>query len=520
MKDFKRFKKKVLIEHAIVSAVIGIGVGLAGAAFAIVLCYLTNPKIVLLFALPVGLILAVSAGLLMWYKGKPSDIKIALRLDKKLGLNEKISTMIEFQEKEGALFSKQRDDAEERLATRPTNSLSFTLSLWVVPALALSMGLFAGSFFVPQNKNFIDSALESSQTIDGVTESAVESIKSEIEKADVDESFKQALESILDSLCSDLSGVTNVDSRQSMVNDAKDEVDSLVTDVNSTKIIGQCLMTEPDWYLYDLGEAIFVNDVQTARDVLQDMFNELAGLSGQELANRGHELAEQIRDALAKAEQAGVNPADDLYQTLKALADQLDSLGEKTTATTKTESAIASVAGEIDSALTAQDKRDSLAESVKKEMDDLVDPFMPSAPGDTTISSKADQTDTNGGDTAGDTKTSETETNNGASETEASDSDSGTGASETNTSMNTSGSDTSGGISGSDTGGIGSSDSNNHTETIYTESGQTEYGSVINSYQGGFVDDRRGDDDSETGGAADDYFGNLYGSGEGSGEGK
>ena len=142
MKDFERFKKKVLREHIIKSALVGLGIGLLAAALAIVISFLTNPNAAVVTGIIAGVLFAGAGGYYYWFKTKPSDKKIALRLDKKLGLHEKCATMIEFQEKEGAILAKQREDATTTLAEKPTKALKFSVGIWVVPALAVGHAAF------------------------------------------------------------------------------------------------------------------------------------------------------------------------------------------------------------------------------------------------------------------------------------------------------------------------------------------------------------------------------------------
>ncbi|MCQ2800123.1 MAG: hypothetical protein MJ228_05165 [Bacilli bacterium] len=543
MKDFKRFKKKVLIEHAIKSVLVGLGVGLTAAALAILLSYLTNPQLALGLSVTIGLLSAIGSGLLMWYKAMPSDKKIALRLDAKLGLCEKISTMIEFQGKDSAMYAMQRDDAEVRLAEKPTKSLAFTLSIWAIPALAISAAFFAGSFFVPKNPNHIDSiGVTSTNTFDGITDSGIDSFKKDMEDFEADEAFKSALQSILDDLLEDLKGDSDIQSRYEKVESAKTEVDIALDNANTNEEIGKALMTEEDQNIKSFGAGLAYFDIQAARDALQNMYNELSRLSGQELADKAHSLAAQFRDALAKAEAAGVDPADSLYQAVKAIADSLDKISSDASTTTmnNVQDDFQSVAEDVTKIVGTQEKNEELAIAVKEFMDTLVDPSSPDDPNNPTETDPDDDDPTDPSNPAGPSNTdpkdnpsnpgepSDTTTSDPGEPSDTTTSDPGDDSNPTDISNPGDGSDPTSDPTqnpnpgsnpgsepgnGSNPGGQGST-SDHPTDSIYTADGQTEYGSVINSYQGGFVDDHRdnGDEDPEAGDAAEDYFNGLYGS--------
>ncbi len=564
MKDFERFKKKVLREHIFRAVLIGLGIGLLAAAFAIVISFLTNPSIAVVVGIVAGLSVGGAGGYYYWYKCKPTDKKIALRLDKKLGLHERTATMIEYAEKEGAIVEKQRDDAQEKLAEKPTNALPFTVSIWIIPALAIAGAFFTASFFTPQNKNEQGgNSLNSSSgfDIDSATHSIAEDYKSNMDK-DLDSSVAEAMKSVIEKLESQLSGISDADIRESYVNQAKSEIDDIVDDATSREIIGKALKTESDQHLKDMGQALVDGNSQAMRNALQDLYTELYNLNGQDLVNYANNVADQIEDALAKAVASGVSTDDDMYKSLKALADSLRSISEKrenasdapqsgaqqsgqqqsgqqqsgqsgqqqsgqsgesgesgdapmsyrpnqadSEAKDAMQSIIENAADKIQSELAEQSRIEQEGSEAKDAMDSMINPQPGSESGS---GSGSGQTTTEG---SGPGSGSTTEGPGSGSTTEGSGQGSegsgeGSGSGEGQGSGQGSGSGEGSGA------GQGTDGSDKHTDTIYTGNGTVEYGSVINSYQGGYVDDHRenGTNDDEAGDAADEYFKDLYGS--------
>ena len=559
MKDFERFKKKVLREHIIKSALVGLGIGLLAAALAIVISFLTNPNAAVVTGIIAGVLFAGAGGYYYWFKTKPSDKKIALRLDKKLGLHEKCATMIEFQEKEGALLAKQREDATTTLAEKPTKALKFSVGIWVVPALAVASAFFGASFLTPKNlKHSGESIVDSSgNIIDSLTSDLISEAKEENSKhSGANSALQSYIDEQLSHLQSELQSVENTDSRSDIVASHEFNIDSFVDELNTKEEIGKALKTEPDPHLKDQGQDLIEGDITGLRQDFQDMFDDLTALPTDQMVAYGKQLADQIDDALALARQAGVSEDDELYQTYEELARRLRNLedyiqddpnnsgeqqsGEQQSgqqqsgqqqsgqqqsgqqqsgaknsrAQEAVESAVANAASKAAEQVSQQNENEQLASAIKSIMDSMVNPQQGS---ESSGSGSGEQ------NTAGQTATE------GSGSGSATEGPVPSGASQTNGPVPSGASQTDGPVpsgepqpgpegSGSGPAGPGGDTEDPHTDIIYTGDGTVEYGSVIDSYGGAYHDDMGGGE-GDDGDTADDYFNNLYGS-DGQGGGK
>ena len=564
MKDFERFKKKVLREHIIKSALVGLGIGLLAAALAIVISFLTNPNAAVVTGIIAGVLFAGAGGYYYWFKTKPTDKKIALRLDKKLGLHEKCATMIEFQEKEGALLAKQREDATTTLAEKPTKALKFSVGIWVVPALAVASAFFGASFLTPKNLNHSgESVVDSSgNIIDSLTSDLISEAKEENSKhSGANSALQSYIDEQLSHLQSELQSVENTDSRSDIVASHEFNIDSFVDELNTKEEIGKALKTEPDQHLKDQGQDLIEGDITGLRQDFQDMFDDLTALPTDQMVAYGKQLADQIDDALALARQAGVSEDDELYQTYEELARRLRNLedyiqddpnnsgeqqsGEQQSgqqqsgqqqsgqqqsgaknsrAQEAVESAVANAASKAAEQVSQQNENEQLASAIKSIMDSMVNPQQGS---ESSGSGSGEQ------NTAGQTATE------GSGSGSATEGPVPSGASQTNGPVPSGASQTDGPVpsgepqpgpvpsgepqpgpegSGSGPAGQGGDTEDPHTDIIYTGDGTVEYGSVIDSYGGAYHDDMGGGE-GDDGDTADDYFNNLYGS-DGQGGGK
>ena len=546
MKDFERFKKKVLREHIIKSALVGLGIGLLAAALAIVISFLTNPDAAVVTGIIAGVLFAGAGGYYYWFKTKPSDKKIALRLDKKLGLHEKCATMIEFQEKEGAILAKQREDATTTLAEKPTKALKFSVGIWVVPALAVASAFFGASFLTPKNNNHPEESVvdSSGNFIDSYTSDRVSEGKSIIENdSDANSALKSFLDSLLSQVQQSVEGNSNISERSSIIGGAQSAIDSFVDDLNSKEEIGKALKTEPDQHLKDQGQHLIAGDITGLRQDFQDLFDDLTSMSTDDMVAYGEQLADQIDDALAKAKAAGVSEDDELYQTYEELARRLRNLEDYTQdpnnsgeqqsgeqqsgqqqqnsqAQQAVESAVAQAASKAAQEVSEQNANEQLASAIKSIMDSMVNP----QPGSEASGSgdSAGQTATEGSG-SGSGQLTEASGSGSAQQTEGSGSGSAqqteaSGSMVGGSIVPGSGGDQPGSGSGGGSGaGQGQDSEDPHTDIIYTGSDVVEYGSVINSYGGAYHDDMGGGD-GDDGDTADDYFKNLFGSdGQGGG---
>ena len=555
MKDFERFKKKVLREHIIKSALVGLGVGLLAAALAIVISFLTRPEAAVWTGILAGVLFAGASGYYYWYKTKPSDKKIALRLDKKLGLHEKCATMIEFQEKQGAILDKQREDATTTLAEKPTKALKFSVGIWVIPALAVASAFFGASFLTPQNQNNPGPGYSDISNSDFDRDSVTSSLGDDAlsvnsEHSGANDSFQEFIDSMINHVRDSLNGVSDADSRSNIVSEGKEAIDSFLDQLNSKDEIGKALRTEQDHHLKDQGADLIAGNIDSLYHHFQEMFNDLTALPTDEMVEYGNELADQIDDALAKAKAAGVSEDDALYQTYEELARRLRNLQDYTQdpnnsgeqqsgeqqsgqqqnnskAQEAVESAIANAASKAANNVSEQNENEQLASAVKSIMDSMVNP----QPG-----SEASGSGSGEQNTAGETATEGSGGSGSVGQTEGSGKTSGSaqmteGSVDSGEPIDTSmsgepqpGPSTSGepqpgpGDSGSGA-GPGQPGENSHTDIIYTGDQTVEYGSVIDSYGGAYHDDKGAGDGGDDGDTADDYFNNLFGS-EGQGGGK
>lgn len=133
---FKKFKRKALVKALIKCAVCGLSFGLFAACGVLLLCKLLSVdlsyqlnrmigiKLDFWIYVFIGVAVALVCGGIFFLIFMPRDKKLAVELDKKFNLNEKVQTALAFASENGDMYELQREDADATLVAIPRMSLT------------------------------------------------------------------------------------------------------------------------------------------------------------------------------------------------------------------------------------------------------------------------------------------------------------------------------------------------------------------------------------------------------------
>ncbi len=535
---FARFKKKLLREHRIKSLLFGVAGGLAGAAISIAACRFANPS-AMVYAAPIataaGLAAAFAAA---YFIKKPTDKKIAARLDKELNLQEKVSTRVEFEGKDGVILNKQREDATVKLDEKPVKAVQRKLASVTIPVLVVAAGLFAGSFFMPNIAQFpshIKDPINGSNidSVDSIVHVIASSAKGDIDDIDPDTDVNDKIDQIIDRVQNDLDGETDENKRNDIVETGKDDIDKIVDDANSKDEIGDELVKSDDDNLKLLGEAIKAGDEDKITIALGNLKDEINKLSGQQLVDKLHAIAAEIRKAL---ENSQIPEGDPLRDALKKLADEFDKEadelkknldnGKDTSDQTKDnlDQKIDDANKDINDSINQQNKNQAAGETAKDALDQMKDPTQNGQNGNSGDQEGSGEQGSGEGQ-GGSGEQGSGEKGSGAGEGGSGEQGSGEQGSGDKGDQGNSGDKGDKGNNGSGNGngiqdgdhkgegaggGTGTIDGLGH-DHVYTDQGDTEYGDVIDGSNGDAQDDCNQNGDDDINAALKDYFNELYG---------
>lgn len=147
--DFERYRRRLTAEGILKSVLLGFTAGFAAAFITALVCWLAGYNVIWV-AIGTGLgVACVAAVLLYFFKFAPTTKQAARRIDA-LGLDERMITMVEFENSDDFMAGLQRQDAKEKLAGVQAKSIKLSVSrlsvvlLCVTGALAVAMTCVCG----------------------------------------------------------------------------------------------------------------------------------------------------------------------------------------------------------------------------------------------------------------------------------------------------------------------------------------------------------------------------------------
>lgn len=237
--SFKKLKTKYFTRAIIISCAGGLCCALLVVGALLLGFKLGAVNFFWAFYIPIALAAFAIAGGLTFLFLRPTDVKVAKKLDKDNSLNEKIQTMIEYDGKEGDIVSLQREDADHILSgikpKRP--NLSFILSS--AAACVLACAMFFTGVFVParaeagrEDPPFI---------ITNWQETALNALISDIRSSDLQTETKTFVLVSLEALLEMLKGEIPQSEMMIAVESVMDSVVKMAGEVNSYTVIAEQL---------------------------------------------------------------------------------------------------------------------------------------------------------------------------------------------------------------------------------------------------------------------------------------
>ena len=146
---FKKLEKKIRRATIIKFSALGLSLGvLVAAVLAIAQKLMMNaPNLILCIGL--GACVAIVSAFIALLLAFPTQKRIAKQLDDHLALNEKVQTMVAFQEEQGAILEIQRQDTERILSETSMKRLRRKRALLNLVLPLLACAVLATSVLMP-----------------------------------------------------------------------------------------------------------------------------------------------------------------------------------------------------------------------------------------------------------------------------------------------------------------------------------------------------------------------------------
>ena len=150
--NFKVVKNKYKLMAIICAVALGVFCGVIVACSLLLAFKLSEIELLWVYYLLIGIGAAACCAVPFYFLLRPSDKKLAQKLDKQYSLNQKVQTMVEFAHEEGAIITLQREQTNDALAvaakSRP--NLTGVLKFVFIPVIAVAIACV--SILIPAKK--------------------------------------------------------------------------------------------------------------------------------------------------------------------------------------------------------------------------------------------------------------------------------------------------------------------------------------------------------------------------------
>ncbi len=147
--SFRKFLRRARLGAAFKSVAYALSVGLTSAGVLLLLIKRDALAMQSGVAILIAVGSALAVGIPLFLILRPSERRVARRLDRELSLGERVETALEFANREGGIYELQREDAESRLSAIPLGALKIRRVAAAIVVFAISASVLAASLVIP-----------------------------------------------------------------------------------------------------------------------------------------------------------------------------------------------------------------------------------------------------------------------------------------------------------------------------------------------------------------------------------
>lgn len=141
---FKKLKRKYVLGSILKSLVCGLSFGLFAVGVVLLALKLSANSLDTVWYVLIGVGVAILGGGVAFIFFRPTNKRVATRIDNEFALEERVQTSLEFSDREGTIVELQREDTEKRLKTLPKSKFrlagiwQFCLVVFIAVAMAVT----------------------------------------------------------------------------------------------------------------------------------------------------------------------------------------------------------------------------------------------------------------------------------------------------------------------------------------------------------------------------------------------
>jgi hypothetical protein len=259
--------------------VYGLILGFGVSVLLTLILFIFKIKIIILHVLVfIGLFIG---GVLIAYfmHFRVTEKEIARQLDK-IGLDQRVITMLEYQEDDSVLARLQREDAISKLNSLDVKSVKISFKRISIIILGICFVLYVGAFFLPKH---VDNQIPEEPPIvedepseeDKIIAEMIQKIRQIIDDAEVEDELKVKLHELVDQLEIDLVACETVDEKITLIKQAMKKIQDIIDYYLTERNMGQALQmydpfTGKDFLTGALGEAVYDKNLEGVDTSLEE----------------------------------------------------------------------------------------------------------------------------------------------------------------------------------------------------------------------------------------------------------
>ncbi len=336
---FIRLKKINFIDALVKALLAFVSVTLLVVATFLIVIHQSNSDFKVLFAILIGVASGLLLGFLTFFIFRLSDKRLAERLDRGLGLKEKVQTMYAFRNEEGGLKDLQREDAQALLSKQDV-SIGKLFKRWIAFIIAFvvavayfsaAMVLFLKEEHVTPPDNIVD---DPNENVPPVVEEfeptdhqkkALEELVAYVEASLLQSDAKVQVVAILRELLDNMDTLgTDTEMRDYVVNVIK-QVRGIVNAVNTTFAFRMSSGNSKNDNMKAFSFALYSLDLNMIESEVENLTTALFdGTSRDEIASFKDELGAVLNSEQFKDKGELFELIKGLYNTLADISDHPD----------------------------------------------------------------------------------------------------------------------------------------------------------------------------------------------------
>lgn len=335
---FIRLKKINLIDALVKALLVFVSVTLLVVATFLIVIHQSDSGFKVVYAILIGVASGLLLGLLTFFVFRLSDKRLAERLDRGLGLKEKVQTMYAFREDEGGLKELQREDAQA-LLSKQSVSVGKLFKRWIAFLVAFVVAVayfsFAMVLFLKEEPALppddVDKPIEDNKPPVEEFEptdhqkKALEELIAYVEASKLQSDAKLQVVALLQELLDNMDILgTDTEMRDYVVNVIK-QVRGIVNSVNTTFAFRMSSGNSKNDNMKALSFALYSLDLNMIESEVENLATALFdGTSRDEIASFKDELGAVLNSEQFKDKGELFELFKGLYNTLADIADHPD----------------------------------------------------------------------------------------------------------------------------------------------------------------------------------------------------